>query len=638
MAFLSTTSPRWQQLLSLRRWGTAALIALCSLALTETLWRQGALESVDQWYSDAWFRVAGQRHAVERVVLVKLDEATLSQFPDEPLVFWGPHYAKAIQTLHAAGATVVGMDFLLSSSPEQWLAKLGAMPTLAARQFDQPLRQALATGQVVVAGMQAPDELLLPTPDYLASLPDWDVARFVGAANLQADADGVLRAYSPAVAYTDAASGLRLRSLPFLLALHASGQSAADNSWQFAGRKVAVDDRLRLAYAGPPGTVPAVSMHELLRPDALSLPQVQALRGKVALVGASYGGMNDVHITPYGRGWGQAPLMLGMEIQAQTIEALLQGHWLDATPASTRIGLALLLTLPASLFWWQQRLWRGLLLCALLWLLAAGLSYAALGRNSLLSTGHLQLTALCGFMGIYAWRFTHGERERQRIRLMFSRYLEPGVVEALIHSDQMPQLGGERCEMTVLFTDIRNFTTISEQLTPEEVVEMLNHYFSAACAVLTEQGGCIDKFIGDAIMAEFGAPLKNADHAHRALTAALHLRTVAEEFDQWMLQRFAGRNLPPFRIGIGIHTGMAISGNIGTAQRMEYTAIGDTVNLASRLEGMTKTLGCVILASQDTLHAAGPGFVRGRSDTITVRGRTRPTEVFEVIGLEEKAS
>ena len=625
----------------LHHWGKAAALALAALLLTEGLWQQGALQSVDDLYQDAWFKLAGPRHAVERIALVKLDEATLAQYPDEPLVFWGPHFAQAIQTLQAVGVTVVGIDLLLSSSPEQWLAKLGGVPSLAARQFDQPLRQALATGRVVVAGMQSSNDTLLPASDYLAALPDWDIARFVGAADLQADADGVLRAYSPTVPLplplTAPAPELRLRSLPFLLALHASGQAVQGPTWQFAGRTLSADERLRLAYAGPPGTVPSVSMGDLLRPDALALPQVQALRGKVVILGASYSGMNDVHITPYGRGLGPTPLMLGMEIQAQTVEALLQGQWLDAAPASTRLGWALLLLLPASLFWWQQRLWRGLLLCAVLWLLVAGLSYGALGQHRLLSSSHPQLATLLGFMAIYAWRFTHGERERQRIRLMFSRYLEPRVVEALIHGDRMPQLGGERCEMTVLFTDIRNFTTISEQLSPEEVVEMLNHYFSAACAVLTEQGACIDKFIGDAIMAEFGAPLKNADHAHRALTAALHLRTVAEHFGQWMQQRFADRTLPPFRIGIGIHTGMAISGNIGTAQRMEYTAIGDTVNIASRLESMTKTLGCVILASQDTLQAAGPGFVLGRSDTITVRGRTQPTEVFEIIAMKEAA-
>ena len=188
--------------------------------------------------------------------------------------------------------------------------------------------------------------------------------------------------------------------------------------------------------------------------------------------------------------------------------------------------------------------------------------------------------------------------------------------------------------MTVLFTDIRNFTTISEQLTPQEVVEMLNSYFGRACAVLAEEGACIDKFIGDAIMAEFGVPLKTLDHARRALAAAIRLKQVAEDFRQWMHERFPERNLPEFAIGIGVHTGYAVVGNIGTAQRMEYTAIGDSVNLASRLEGMTKIVGCVILASRDTLESAGAGFSLGRASTVTVKGRAQPVDVWEILGLE----
>ena len=164
---------------------------------------------------------------------------------------------------------------------------------------------------------------------------------------------------------------------------------------------------------------------------------------------------------------------------------------------------------------------------------------------------------------------------------------------------------------------------------------MLNNYFGRACAVLAEEGACIDKFIGDAIMAEFGVPLKTDDHARRALRAAIRLRDIADDFRHWMHDRFADRRLPEFGIGIGVHTGLAVAGNIGTAQRMEYTAIGDSVNLASRLEGMTKTVGCVILASQDTLNSAGPGFILGRASTISVKGRAQPVDVREVVAIED---
>jgi adenylate cyclase len=622
--------PLWR-----RMGGWGLIIALLAIVLAEALARGGMLLSIERFYGDLWYRLAGQRAAVEHVVLIKLDEATLAEYPDEPLIFWGPRFAKVSAVLREAGASVIAFDMLFSTSPEQWLAKLGGLKAGAARDFDQAFRQELASGKVLLAGMQTPEETLLPAPDYLVALPDFDAVRFVGAADLQPDSDGTLRNFSPIPPVDRNKDDLRLLSLPFLMAVHASQQSIDAEQWQFGGRRLQAQDRLTLAYAGPPGSVPSLSLRELLKPEALSDPKIQALRGKVVVIGASYGGMNDAHLTPYGRGLFDAPLMLGAEIQAQTVDALLSGRFIDELPAVWRLLLAALLVLPAAIFWWRKRPVPGLAILLLPMLLAALAGYIGFAYRLQVPVAHLQLAAGLAYAGIYGWRFTHGERERDRLRGIFSRYLEPKVVEALLGSDQLPQLGGEQLEMTVLFTDIRNFTTISEQLTPQEVVEMLNSYFGRACAVLAEEGACIDKFIGDAIMAEFGVPLKTVDHARRALVAAIRLKQVAEDFRQWMHERFPERNLPEFAIGIGVHTGYAVVGNIGTAQRMEYTAIGDSVNLASRLEGMTKSVGCVILASRDTLESAGAGFSLGRASTLTVKGRAQPVDVWEILGFEE---
>lgn len=617
-----------------RRRLLGALLALgMALLLAEALLRADLLSAPENFYSDLWFRLAGQRHAVEKVALVKLDEATLAEHPDEPLVFWGPHFARSAAVLRQAGARVVAFDMLFSASPEQWLARIGGVSDVRARNFDQAFRQQLASGQVIVAGMQATEETLLPAPDYLLALPDFDTRRFVGAADLTPDADGVLRTFFPAPPGARMQEDVGLLSLSFLMAAHATAQSVSGTGWQFGGRALAADTPVRLAYAGPPGSVPALSMRRLLAEGALQDPAVQAMRGKVVIIGGSYGGMNDAHVTPYGRGFFDAPLMLGAEIQAQMVEALLQGRFLDQVPAWLRQLLAGLLVFPAALLWQRQRPLAGLMTLLLVLLLASGGAYLAFCQQWLLGAGSLQATAILAFSGIYAWRFTHGELERERLRTVFSRYVEPNVVEALLASGQMPQLGGEQRVMTVLFSDIRNFTTISEQLSPVEVVEMLNNYFGRACAVLAEEGACIDKFIGDAIMAEFGVPLETPDHARRAIRAAIRLRDTAAEFSQWMAVRFAGRNLPPFAVGIGLHTGPAVVGNIGAARRMEYTVIGDSVNLASRLEGMTKNLNCVILASQDTLNAAGEGFALGRSANITVKGRSQPVDVREITGF-----
>ncbi|MGE5385204.1 MAG: adenylate/guanylate cyclase domain-containing protein, partial [Betaproteobacteria bacterium] len=226
-------------------------------------------------------------------------------------------------------------------------------------------------------------------------------------------------------------------------------------------------------------------------------------------------------------------------------------------------------------------------------------------------------------------------RERGRVRTLFSRYVSSAVVDALLAQPEMPRLGGQASEITVLFSDIRNFTTLSERLQPEEVVEILNRWFEGACAILRDEGGSIDKFIGDAVMAEFGMPLAQPDHARRAVRAALRLAALAEELKTWMNTRFAGRDLPDFAIGIGLHSGSAVVGNIGSSQRMEYTAIGDTVNLASRLEGVTKTLGCVVAASRATVEKVGGGLETGRSEILKVKGRDEAVEVFEILGLKE---
>jgi len=201
----------------------------------------------------------------------------------------------------------------------------------------------------------------------------------------------------------------------------------------------------------------------------------------------------------------------------------------------------------------------------------------------------------------------------------------------LIADGQRPNLSGEKLDVTVLFSDIRNFTTISEKLDAEEVVEMLNAYFGRTCEPIMEHGGMVNKFIGDAVMAIFGSPVHYDDHAHRALLAAQGMAREAEKFKSWMKERFPDRGLPEFGIGIGVHSGPAVMGDIGSVKRREFTAIGDTVNAASRLEGVTKDLGCVVVASAASITAAGEGIRTGRREVVHVKGKAEPIEVFEVL-------
>ena len=339
--------------------------------------------------------------------------------------------------------------------------------------------------------------------------------------------------------------------------------------------------------------------------------------------------MQDLHQTPY------AGLMSGPEIHANIVETIMAGRSLKAVAAPWRLAyLAFILGLGVALFF-RLSPGPGLAVLGLLALTAAAFSYFLFRGNWLLPAAVPQLGLLLGYLGVLGLRLTGEERERARLRQIFGRYVSGEVVEKLLVSGQQPNLGGEAFTVTVLFSDIRHFTTISESLSPQEVVEMLNTYFSRACEPILAQGGMVDKFIGDAVMAVFGAPAPQPDHARRALAAALAMREKARDFRDWMEQRFPDRGLNDFDIGVGLHTGEAVVGNIGSPARFEFTAIGDTVNTASRLEGLTKELGWSIVASERTVMAAGPGVVTGGKQEIPVKGRREPVVVLEVKGLEE---
>lgn len=224
-----------------------------------------------------------------------------------------------------------------------------------------------------------------------------------------------------------------------------------------------------------------------------------------------------------------------------------------------------------------------------------------------------------------------GLEDRERVRALLGRVVSPAIAEELLR--RPIQLGGEEREVTVLFVDIRGFTARCEGTSPAEVLALLNRYLTRVTEAIEAEGGVVDKYIGDAVMAVFGSPVTYPDHARRAVRAAIGMAREAAAFTEWMQHRFPDRGLPVFGIGVGMHTGEAVIGDIGTPKRKEFTAIGDTVNAASRLEGVTKELKCVIAASEATIVAAGEGIRNGKRESVTVKGRAEPITVFEVLDM-----
>jgi adenylate cyclase len=224
-----------------------------------------------------------------------------------------------------------------------------------------------------------------------------------------------------------------------------------------------------------------------------------------------------------------------------------------------------------------------------------------------------------------------GLRERDRLRETFGRYVTRQVADHLLKGNV--SLGGEMVPVTVLFSDIRSFTSISETMEPRALLDFLNEYFSGMVESVMLHHGVVDKFIGDAIMAVFGAPVPHPDDPLHAVKAALEMRARLQKINV----AFKARGLPELRTGIGLHSGRVVAGNMGHTERMEYTVIGDAVNLASRLEGMTKELQCDVILSEDLFQQVEPHVVVEPLRKIKVKGRDQEVMVYRLIGLKPGA-
>jgi adenylate cyclase len=230
------------------------------------------------------------------------------------------------------------------------------------------------------------------------------------------------------------------------------------------------------------------------------------------------------------------------------------------------------------------------------------------------------------FVGQLAWQYFVEGREKRQVKKLFSRYVPKDVYNQLMSDPTRAALGGKRRVMTVLFSDVRGFTAMSEKSTPEEVVGQLNEYFSRMVDVLFQHHGTLDKFVGDMVMGLFGAPLDDPDHADHAVQAAIAMSHALNELNQ----QWATLGKPQLDIGVGISTGEMVAGNIGSSAIMSYTVIGDTVNLGARLESLNKEYGTRIIISEVTRNA-----LKGRYDIyplgdVTVKGKSKPVEIFEV--------
>jgi adenylate cyclase len=404
-----------------------------------------------------------------------------------------------------------------------------------------------------------------------------------------------------------------LESLALLAAEQATGHRIARSA--LGGSTALID------YRGKPGTFNTVRFSDLVEgrvPPSL-------LRGKIVVVGATAPSLHDQHFTPFASDQG----MSGPEVEANAIDTALRAFPLGTAGPAADIILILLLATAIPLAAIRLRApWLALAapLLAGLYLVFAQLLFSA---GTIVTLVYPIAGLIIGTLLALGVQLILSAVERERVRDLFARFVPETVVDqVLAKADEDLRLGGERRTVTILFSDIRGFTTFSETRTPDEVIKILNRYLTIMTDAVLANGGTLVSYIGDGIMALFGAPIEQADHADRALaTARQMVGPCLDEFNDWMEQRGVGER---FRIGIGLNSGPVMVGNVGSERRLEYTAIGDVTNTASRLEGMTKGTPHMIFMSGTTQAALHHSDGLVHVDDMPVRGRLEPVGVWTV--------
>lgn len=359
-------------------------------------------------------------------------------------------------------------------------------------------------------------------------------------------------------------------------------------------------------------------------------------KDKIVLIGSTSELLHDVFLTSFSMSEIELPnggtekttvMMPGVEIHANVINTIFSDKYIKRMSPVSGLLLVLAIGILTSFLLFNIKAWHGLIVAffeILLYFLTA--TYLFNSHNYIIDFVNPVFSVVFCYLAISTYKVGVEEREKRKIKNIFSKYLSSNVVEELIKSEDI-KLGGERKEITVLFSDIRGFTSISEKLIPEEVVSILNEYLSEMTDAIFINGGTLDKFIGDAVMAIFGTPKFQKDHALRAVkTGFLMLKKLNILNEKWEKQ---GKQ--KFKIGIGINTGIAVAGNMGSLKRMEYTVIGDTVNLASRLESLNKELDTQFLISESTYKLV-KDFVRVKKhENTSIKGKQERIDVYEVI-------
>ena len=594
------------------------------------------------------------------VVLVEIEESTFKSLLDD-YPFPISYYSRLVRNLNRAGAKVVAIDILFSSRSRVDIQE--------ENEFQNVIKQ---EGNVVLAGKVKSDftqyTIRVAEPQYgnrfIGRLSNF------GIVNVITDLEGTVREYFPGVYDENQGTSLPSFSMAVLNkyfqlpAMYISPTSTGDGNipaFKYLDKEIPKykSSTFLINYYGRSGTFPRVPFEQVIDDkdfhtrEEVEFPGLETntfdepdgyltngtFKDKIVIVGAgpSLAEEKDIFPTPFEK-------MSGAEIHANVIQSIIDNNFIIPQPLMITVPLVIGLSLFTFVFIAGLKTIKikfsvlidilGVaLVLSLLYMIIAISAWLFVEKNYLVQMTSALSAVILSYIGSIVYYYVVERRQKVMIKGMFSQYVNPTVVDELIADPEKLRLGGERKELTIFFSDIENFTKMSEQMRPEDLVTVLNDYLSEMTKILLENNGTLDKYEGDAIVAFWGAPIPQSDHAYRACRTAVQMQRRLEELRLTWLRE--GKS--DLRVRIGINTGEVVVGNMGGADRFDYTIIGDSVNLGARLEGANKQYKSNIMISENTYQYVKDKIIVRELDLLVVMGKSEPIRVYELIGLEEEA-
>jgi len=576
-------------------------------------------ENVEYSARDTLMRLRGAQATPDNIVIVAIDDDSFkwtgSQWP------WPRSYlAEIVKQINAGGGKIVGVDIFLfepdktPANDQAFADALGKIPSAAVIQKTEKVTE----GSTTVS-------LSLPLPPYQKALDK------IGITGFTRDEDAVVRSVQAYDTYNDKVYYHWAFEIASLYLGVDSPTRPTNTSVQFNGQSAPLRaGQLLVNFTGPAKTFPTYSAADVH--DGITLEQnPNAFRDKIVLIGATTVTLQDVYPTPFSS---QVPTP-GVEIVASAIDTIISGKYLTEAPPWASLLIIIVAALVAFLISKSERPVVIVIALAVGMLGYLIVSATLLIRSQYILPVALPLTML--FLGVVLPTLGQAisqEREKQRVRNLFGRFISSEMIDQMMGAQDIRTLN-KRANLSILFSDIRGFTTLSEKLSPDEVVNLLNPYLESMTGVIHKNRGTVDKYEGDAIVAFFGEPVRYEDHAACAVRTAVDMLKALEILSaQWIKE---GRVEKGFNIGVGVNSGDVFVGMLGSEQRINYTIIGDNANLAARLQDLTKTYAWPILISESVYQQVKDEFDTEFADAVTVKGKTKPVNVYKVLGRKGAA-